>query len=961
MERIIRSCIQVGNVPEKDDAIHNWQRLLEQDLEFPNTEDSKIYAYLTTFYSQMGAPPDFSLLKEYFEKRDEIEAVSRLEEIKKAPHYTHTNFLSIIRSEREQQSIKGLVLTLRAAQQIAEHGMNLEKPVNGKKILRGAQDALNYMFEKGSSFSSVEQGEKLEGNVADDAEEVLAEYENVANNKTYEDRLIIGLEPVDSVVGGHKAGEFWVHTAFTSELKCSTKFTILYDHSTKKRRTVGEIFKSGDLPIITALADEGAESGGLKLIPAQTSHVVENGVQPTFKLSLWSGRNTTATANHPFFTSKGWKRLDELSPGDWVATPKRTTVPTPRTDFTDAEVKLVGYMIGDGSAVDSIRFSCLEPDIRCDFLDQARMISEDANFSVSEHFRKDDPQVRGVRIPSEFSQNHVDLLKRLSLWGVRGSDKFIPNEFFGLSDHQIGLLLSGLWSTDGTGVAMVVTDKAGRVSKRNDIRYNSKSERLCRDIQALLLRLGVQSSVRPHNFKYKGEPQQHWKVSISDARSKREFLSRVEVLGRGDWKAKMLAHLPPETDDTPYPTHLVPDGSKAKRKTTGTFVHAIQIKTRNSVSRDVLELFADLDPQIRTILDSDLVFDEVVSVESAGEQMTYDISVPRHKSLLVDDIVSHNTTLAVNYFYNNLYKFGKNLFYTILEMPYRQLRRQIFIVHSSHGKFVSEWNHEDRKNNVPEDKCYTGLNYQSVRDGVLTPLELKRFKIVAQDFQATCKGKAYIWRPGESDTTVEDIKRKSEMFHNKHSCDGIIIDHLGLVKPKNRVNDTVANLNSAVAEARQLALSFGRGKTVPVFGLFQLNRQGKMRADKADGAYDISAISYANEVEKSADVISYTYLNEELRRQGKFYMGCLKNRDGAFFEKMVGKIMWNSKRMRAITSPVGLLDRSASNIVNASKEISLTLADMMLPGWRKLHLPHHMTGTSFSLPVIVIFDGTQTE
>lgn len=531
MERIIRSCIQVGNVPEKDDAIGNWHRLLEQNLEFPNIEDSKIYAYLTTFYAQMGAPPDFSLLKEHFEKRDEIEAVSRLEEIKKAPHYTHTNFLSIIRSEREQQSVKGLVLTLRAAQQIAEHGMNLEKPVNGKKILRGAQDALNYVFDKGSAFSVVERGEKLEGNVVEDGEEVLAEYDNVANNKTYEDRLIVGLEPVDSIVGGHKAGEFWVHTAFTSELK---------------------------------------------------------------------------------------------------------------------------------------------------------------------------------------------------------------------------------------------------------------------------------------------------------------------------------------------------------------------------------------------------------------------------------------TTLAINYFYNNVYKFGKNLFYNILEMPYKQLRRQIFVVHSSHGKFVSEWNHEDRKNNVPEDKCYTGLNYQSVRDGVLTPLELRRFKIVAQDFQATCKGKAYIWRPGESDTTVEDIKRKAEMFHNKYSCDGIVIDHLGLVKPKHRVNDTVANLNSAVAEARQLALSFGRGKTVPVFGLFQLNRQGKMRADKADGAYDISAISYANEVEKSADVISYTYLNEELRRQGKFYMGCLKNRDGAFFEKMVGKIMWNSKRMRAITSPVGLLDRSTPNIMNAAKEISLTLADMMLFGYCKFQLLHCMAGKSFSLPAIVV-------
>ena len=99
-----------------------------------------------------------------------------------------------------------------------------------------------------------------------------------------------------------------------------------------------------------------------------------------------------------------------------------------------------------------------------------------------------------------------------------------------------------------------------------------------------------------------------------------------------------------------------------------------------------------------------------------------------------------------------------------------------------------------------------------------------------------------------------------------------------------------------------MALNFARGRGVPVLALFQLNRQGKLRADKNDGRYDFAAISYANEIEKSADVITYTYLNDALRNEGKFYLGNLKNRDNPLFDRMVGKIIWQSKRMRAIES-----------------------------------------------------------
>jgi replicative DNA helicase len=495
MDRLLRGLIQIGSSPDADDCLQNWIKFQEHNLEFHTEEDKKIHEYLEKFYGQMQSPPDVSLVQEYFEKKDEIDVVTRINEIKKSQPFIKTNYLAIVRAELEQQQIRNFGLVCRDASVIAEHGRNLEKPVNGKKILRGINDAVNYVYESLHNFTRVESGEKLEGVVADDVNEVLDEYEKLEKQGKYINRNLFGLDPVDQACRGHKRGEYWIHAGFAGELKSS---------------------------------------------------------------------------------------------------------------------------------------------------------------------------------------------------------------------------------------------------------------------------------------------------------------------------------------------------------------------------------------------------------------------------------------LALNYAYNNAMIYGKNIFYAILEMPYEQLRRQIYVIHSSHGKFVTEWNKKDG---------YIGLDYRDVRDGLLNPRDKERFKIIAQDFHATCKGKLYVWRPSE-EVNIGDIRRKAEMFHNKYDCDGIVIDHLGLVNPKHRSNDHVVSVNSVVREARLLALNFARGRAVPVLALFQINRQGKLRADKNDGRYDFAAIQYANEVEKSADVLTYTYLNDALRAEGKFYLGNLKNRENQLFERMVGKIIWQSKRMRAIET--GMLDMTNDRLLEASRKISLSASDMLL-------------------------------
>ncbi len=59
-----------------------------------------------------------------------------------------------------------------------------------------------------------------------------------------------------------------------------------------------------------------------RLERALVSRAFPTGVKPVYRLTTRLGRTIRATANHRFFTTKGWKRLDELRVGEFLALPR---------------------------------------------------------------------------------------------------------------------------------------------------------------------------------------------------------------------------------------------------------------------------------------------------------------------------------------------------------------------------------------------------------------------------------------------------------------------------------------------------------------------------------------------------------------------------------------------------------------------------------------------------------------
>ena len=85
----------------------------------------------------------------------------------------------------------------------------------------------------------------------------------------------------------------------------------------------------------------------MKLERAPVSRAFATGTKPVFELRTRRGRTIRATANHPFRAYNGWKRLDELAPGERIALP-RLVLGGGSGKMSFAELTRLGSLVAGG-------------------------------------------------------------------------------------------------------------------------------------------------------------------------------------------------------------------------------------------------------------------------------------------------------------------------------------------------------------------------------------------------------------------------------------------------------------------------------------------------------------------------------------------------------------------------------------------------------------------------------------
>ncbi|MCO5099543.1 MAG: replicative DNA helicase [Burkholderiaceae bacterium] len=388
-----------------------------------------------------------------------------------------------------------------------------------------------------------------------------------------------------------------------------------------------------------------------KLVAARSDRVWSVGVRPVFRVSLASGRNMRATAQHRIFTGAGWATVADSSIGTRVAMARHLHAEKGDFDWSDEQIVLLGHLLGDGSYLSGqpLRYTSAS----AENLDAVTHAARAFGCSVARHAG------RGNREQLVISGNgdrwHPKgvnaWLRQEGIFGQRSHEKRVPADAFRLPDDRIALLLRHLWATDGS---IHVRKPGQRGAPR--VYFATCSEGLARDVAALLLRLGIVARIRC--VRSAGRPL--WSVDVSGSEQQSLFLNRVGAFGPrvgpakrlGDLLATSLQHANVNVDTVPREVFAAVRASMGARGVSQRRMAALRGTSfggsshfRFAPSRQMLSDYADKldDESLRMCAGSDLFWDRVVSIEPCGDEEVFDLTVPGPASWLADGIVCHNS------------------------------------------------------------------------------------------------------------------------------------------------------------------------------------------------------------------------------------------------------------------------------------------------------------------------------
>ena len=274
------------------------------------------------------------------------------------------------------------------------------------------------------------------------------------------------------------------------ESGCLTGDTLLQDTLTGDRITIKELAERSEQTPLSILAmDDQYRIGGHTLTKAFYS-----GKKEVFELKTRSGRTIKASANHPFRKLDGWNPLDELQVGDKIATPRVLPTTRAKNNMGEGELILLAHLIGDGCILArqpyhytskcSKNLAVVEKTAENLFNIKSRVVPQ-GNWSH-------------IYLPSPYHLTHgvkhpiTNWYGELGLERNRSYAKKIPNAVFSCNNEKITLFLHHLWATDGN----VSWKKLPGRKDTGAIYYSSTSDILAKQVQHLLLRLGIQSTLR---------------------------------------------------------------------------------------------------------------------------------------------------------------------------------------------------------------------------------------------------------------------------------------------------------------------------------------------------------------------------------------------------------------------------------------------------------------------------------
>ncbi|MBI2574119.1 MAG: ribonucleoside reductase class II [Candidatus Wildermuthbacteria bacterium] len=300
------------------------------------------------------------------------------------------------------------------------------------------------------------------------------------------------------------------------------ELAVQYGDGGVKIATDRRVFRTFAVPlqkkVFAGNADQSSESGSTLLFSAPNMEGIGEmtkawltGIKPVYRITTKSGYQLEATADHKLFTPEGKKPLADLQAGDRILIQsqeglwnKDERIPfdvsnifqgnngrTYRYAFPNRWSKelgqMLGWLVGDGWVRDVKKHYA----VGLTFSQEDSAVMEYLKAHINRFYGRDRKEIKrdnGVFHLIYGARPFVEYVKQLGVKAVRAQEKEVPHTLWSAPKEAVVGFLQGLFSADGTV----------NVHEKNQTRYirlTSKSEKLLRQVQILLLNFGVKTSL----------------------------------------------------------------------------------------------------------------------------------------------------------------------------------------------------------------------------------------------------------------------------------------------------------------------------------------------------------------------------------------------------------------------------------------------------------------------------------
>ena len=381
------------------------------------------------------------------------------------------------------------------------------------------------------------------------------------------------------------------------------------------------------------------------------TNAFSTGTKQTYRLTTNLGRTIKATGNHKFLTIGGWQRLDMLQIGQRIALPRQLPTYNNQQTMDDAELALLGHMIGDGCTLPRhvIQYTTNEKEL-AEIVQQlaSQLFGDQIKPRINHERSWYQVYLTSTRHHTHGVRNVVsEWLDELGIWGLRSHEKHAPDRLFQQPAKAIATFLRHLWATDGC--LRMTWGKHPRPA----VYYASSSRQLGHDVQSLLLRLGINARLRIIPQGSKGRDQYHVIVSGKD-----EIKRFAMIVGTvGAYKTESLTEIldyvngrASNTNRDVIPREIWPAYAKSAMQTIGLSQrqrHAAMGTAifKQNISRKRAERIADATQSepLKTLAQSDIYWDQIKSIELDSVEEVFDLTVPGPHNFVANDIIVHNS------------------------------------------------------------------------------------------------------------------------------------------------------------------------------------------------------------------------------------------------------------------------------------------------------------------------------